>query len=131
MHFTLYKHVIEICNALFLVSLQIIDKSLSYYCGQVGTCAKGLRIITRDNGMRLTPEIIQHFYEVKLCYLNHVNKERRLHFQIFVMIDLPAHLKEAATLIHLSLDRFISVIRGRSRNETSHSLCLHSSRGYV
>lgn len=56
--------VMDIKSLLKPVGVKIIDKSLSYYCGQVGTCAKGLRIITRENGMRLTPEIMKQFYQV-------------------------------------------------------------------
>ena len=56
--------MMDIKSLLKPIGVKIIDKSLSYYCGKVGTCAKGLRIITRENGMRLTPEIIQQFYQV-------------------------------------------------------------------
>lgn len=55
--------VMDMKSLLGPVGVKVIDNSLSYYCGQVGTCAKSLRIITRENGMRLTPEIIEQFYD--------------------------------------------------------------------
>ncbi len=55
--------VMDMKSLLSPIGVKIIDKSLSYYCGQVGTCARGLRVITRENGMRLTPQLIDQFYE--------------------------------------------------------------------
>lgn len=55
--------VMDFKSLLSPIGVKIIDQSLSYYCGNVGTCANTLKVINRDNGMRLTPEIIDQFYQ--------------------------------------------------------------------
>ncbi|KAK2144348.1 hypothetical protein LSH36_766g03157 [Paralvinella palmiformis] len=54
--------IMDIRSLLSPVGVRVIDKSLSSYCKSVGTCAKDLRVITRENGMRLTPDIIREFF---------------------------------------------------------------------
>ena len=56
--------IMDIKSLLTPIGVKVIDKSLSYYCGHIGTCAKDLKVITQQNGMRLTPEMIRQFYEV-------------------------------------------------------------------
>ena len=55
--------VMDMKSLLLPIGVKIYDKSLSYYCGSVGTCAKNLRVINKENGMRLTPELISQFYD--------------------------------------------------------------------
>lgn len=54
--------VMDMKSLLLPIGVKVVDKSLSYYCGSVGTCAKNLRVIHKENGMRLTPELIEQFY---------------------------------------------------------------------
>ena len=56
--------VMDMNSLLKPIGVKFFDKSLSFYCGNVGTCARDLKIITQENGMRLTPEIIKQFYDV-------------------------------------------------------------------
>ena len=55
--------MMDIKSLLNPIGVKVYDNSFSYYCGQVGSCAQGLKIINRDNGMRLTPELIDQFYD--------------------------------------------------------------------
>ena len=55
--------VMDMKSLLIPLGIKVIDKSLSFYCNSVGTCAKDLRIITQENGMRLTSDIIDQFYK--------------------------------------------------------------------
>ena len=54
--------IMDIKSLLAPIGVKIIDKSLSYHCGKMGTCAAGLRVITQENGMRLSPMLIEKFY---------------------------------------------------------------------
>lgn len=54
--------MMDIRSLLSSIGVKVIDNSLSYYCGKVGTCARNLKIINSDNGMRLSPELIDQFY---------------------------------------------------------------------
>ena len=56
--------IMDMKSLLNPIGVKLIDKSLSFYCGNIGTCARDLKIITQENGMRLTPELISQFYEV-------------------------------------------------------------------
>ena len=52
----------DIMSLLSPIGIRVIDNSLSYSCKSVGTCAANLKIINKQNGMRLTPELIDQFY---------------------------------------------------------------------
>jgi len=55
--------IMDIKSLLSPIGVKVIDKSLSYHCGKSNTCAKGLRVINRENGMRLSPIQIEQFYQ--------------------------------------------------------------------
>ena len=56
--------VMDIKSLLSPIGVKVLDNSLSYYCGKIGTCAKNLKVINSENGMGLGPELIRKFYHV-------------------------------------------------------------------
>ena len=80
--------IMDIKSLLAPIGVKVVDKSLSFYCAHVGTCAKDLRIITQNNGMRLTPELIKQFYD---AYRNDATMKR---VSVFVC-TLPVAMCEA------------------------------------
>ncbi|ELU12342.1 hypothetical protein CAPTEDRAFT_189487 [Capitella teleta] len=109
--------IMDMKSLLTPIGVKIIDNSLSYYCSNVGTCAKDLRVIQKGNGMRLTPELIEQFYQ---AYRNDQTMKKVTTF----VCTLPVAMCEAFTKFNKSMI-IISTIRyeqARPEPEKWHAL---------
>ena len=88
--------IMDIKSLLNPIGVKTIDNSLSYYCGNVGTCATNLKVINKENGMRLTPELIDQFYNT---YVNDAQMKKVTSF----VCTLPVAMCEAFVKFNKSM----------------------------
>jgi hypothetical protein len=88
--------IMDIHSLLSPIGVKVVDKSMSFYCGSAGTCAKDLKVITRETGMRLTPDLIKQFYA---AYHNDTEMQQVTTF----VCTLPISMCEAFLPFHKSI----------------------------
>ena len=116
--------IMDIKSLMKPIGVKIIDKSLSYYCGRVGTCAKGMQIINRENGMRLTPEIIEQFYQV-------YKKDRDMQSVTAFVCTLPVAMCEAFIPFNKSIIVIATIRYEQGRNEPDKWMKLNQNLQHI
>ena len=102
--------IMDIHSLLSPIGLRVIDKSMSYYCSSSGTCAKDLKVITRDSGMRLTPKLIEQFYA---AYRNDSEMQQVTTF----VCTLPISMCEAFLPFHKSILMIATIRYEQNKHE--------------